>query len=1515
MHPAVRRLSTPRLASFFLLTSALILSGCGMTGSSGANQADGGSPGSFSMTGLVHGGQQPITGSAVTVYAAGNTGYGSTATALATTTSDSNGNFAFGAAGGNAIVCPNTSSATESQTLYMIASGGDPTTATPNTKSILMYALGDCNTLENTQPFISINELSTFAGITAMQHFFNPTTESFGTAATNALGLTNAALAAKTLLAGTQIISAPADADASVTGATVTVTPETSKLYLAANVLAACVNTNGAVTGPTSASACYTLFTDVNPAQASDTLQAAYYMASNPTDTIYGTSNIAAVYGLSSSTAPFQTAATTATDWTIGATYVTTSKGSAGGTYYLTQSPQYLAIDADGDVWVANYASTAASSSITEFSTTGAPLKQALTGAFLKASGVAIDPLGDIWIADNGATQLVEYTTAGVTNTYPTTVAPYALTIDGAGDVFEAAKSSTAIQEVPAGTASGTAATTVATLAATTTYPAITIDKNYTLWVATGSTVDQFLYSGGSYGTATAAGTTGGLALPESIAVDPSNNIWAGNYSSSAGSLSELYATNTTSITGPSSAISDTTGMAYLSGVASDSAGNIFTASNTAAGSVVELSSAGAYISPVAGYTHTNYDSESLAIDASGNVWVGSEGTATGTHSNTITEIFGIATPVITPIAANLPAAPPTSTAKSPLVFSSLPTAYEPQGLSFTYPATLAATSGSVNPNTATGTFSLTYVSATNTSGTTLCSIAGPFTPGTQLTCSVTQAIATGLALPVDNYTIYANYSGDAYYAASSTPITLTVEPSTSYTGMIGTAFSGTNILVVGATVTLYSTSNYGVATAQTGGEIDAGYYSGPATVRATGTTNAGGTFVLPAFGCANVDDLYITVSGGQTSGVTSNTNSLLMAALGPCSAPVTTSPIVNEVTTVAAAYTLAGFMSISGTTVNITSSSTNYATPTQSTGTIYHPVGLQHAFLNAANLANVATGQANATLSGYSGTTVPIMPANLINSVANALSACTQTQANCTGTGGVLTAAIPLTTGTATVPTTTLQAALNIARNPFMGGTGNAANWLKLSSEASSGSLFSPVVTPTGGTGTTSSTPHDLSAAIIYPAGLTNSTTSTPLLNLYGVVASLDANDEFYLISEFTSSPYYYGINGFASNGQNVLHHAYCQGSYTYNQSTCLEPLQSGNVQRLAADQLGNLWLAQYGTTAPTTTFASTQSALIQITTTGAIPGAFANIPTATSGQMSTYISPASPPISLAVDQNNDVWLGTTGGIIDEFINTSVTPTTSVAINQTAAGTTMATETADAYSLAFDGQQNLFFPGYSTTAGTNSVWVIPNESLTSTTYPAASTGAIPESFTAQGTTAPHTAALGDYGYSLAFDSAGNVYENAGTSTTAGAAGDGINVISRSYTANAISGLTAASSLINGSAISSSSNLINVALSRPQLMTQDGTGAIFFPDYAVDSLVRLYGSTGTSIQAYYPCIAATCSTIYGSGTNLFAGKQAFVDSTGTVIVFTTTNGNWGQVFGIGTPDFPLAQAGHPAQMP
>ena len=93
-------------------------------------------------------------------------------------------------------------------------------------------------------------------------------------------------------------------------------------------------------------------------------MQAAYYLAVNPTSTIGSTSNISTVYGLVGSNPPFlPTLAAAPTDWTIGVTYGSASTSTAGVS--LLNYPTYLAIDATGNVWTVNDASTSATSTPT----------------------------------------------------------------------------------------------------------------------------------------------------------------------------------------------------------------------------------------------------------------------------------------------------------------------------------------------------------------------------------------------------------------------------------------------------------------------------------------------------------------------------------------------------------------------------------------------------------------------------------------------------------------------------------------------------------------------------------------------------------------------------------------------------------------------------------------------------------------------------------------------------------------------------------------------------------------------------------------------------------------------------------------------------------------------------------------------------------------------------------------------------------------------------------------------
>ena len=148
---------------------------------------------------------------------------------------------------------------------------------------------------------------------------------------------------------------------------------------------------------------------------------------------------------------------------------------------------------------------------------------------------------------------------------------------------------------------------------------------------------------------------------------------------------------------------------------------------------------------------------------------------------------------------------------------------------------------------------------------------------------------------------------------------------------------------------------------------------------------------------------LYLVATGGTTSttSTTSNPALTMVTAIGPCTnLTPTTFTTLNELTTAAAAWSLAPFAT-SATTLGATSTNT---------------LGLTNAFLDAALLANPATG-APATL-----------PANLtvetpkLSALADALSTCATT------CSALFTAATP---PSGTTPTDAFTAALNIAHNP----------------------------------------------------------------------------------------------------------------------------------------------------------------------------------------------------------------------------------------------------------------------------------------------------------------------------------------------------------------------------------------------------------------------------------------------------------------------------------------------------
>jgi hypothetical protein len=275
---------------------------------------------------------------------------------------------------------------------------------------------------------------------------------------------------------------------------------------------------------------------------------------------------------------------------------------------------------------------------------------------------------------------------------------------------------------------------------------------------------------------------------------------------------------------------------------------------------------------------------------------------------------------------------------------------------------------------------------------------------------------------------------------------------------------------VTHATVTLYATKT--VSSPGSGNNYG---YGQAGTVLGTATTDTNGafTFTSPAT-CTAGQQAYIVASGGYTGSFSSsNSAALLMAAIGPCSSlSSSTYIIINEPSTIAAAYALGQFMSISGTTVNISApANNNAATPgctvTSGQTTSCKAAGLAHAFQNAANLVN-AVGTTTAPPTGFPYSVLPtnssaVAPQALINTLANSVEACINSSgSSSTPCTTLMSATTPPTVllASPTAPTNTLQALIDLAQYPgdsYVAPNATSTNTTALYNLGSSIGAYSP--------------------------------------------------------------------------------------------------------------------------------------------------------------------------------------------------------------------------------------------------------------------------------------------------------------------------------------------------------------------------------------------------------------------------------------------------------------------------
>jgi streptogramin lyase len=238
----------------------------------------------------------------------------------------------------------------------------------------------------------------------------------------------------------------------------------------------------------------------------------------------------------------------------------------------------------------------------------------------------------------------------------------------------------------------------------------------------------------------------------------------------------------------------------------------------------------------------------------------------------------------------------------------------------------------------------------------------------------------------------------DSAGATATATLSLTVT-SVAFQGQV---LSGTTP-VSGASLQLYAAGSAGNSSAATPMLTQAVTSDGIGKFTLTGLYTCGQSSTGSTITGSN--QLYLVATGGTTSttSTTSDPALILLTAIGPCSNLASTPQFtLNELTTAAAAWALAPFSSSS---TNIGATSTN-------------TLGITNAFLDAALLANPATGAAAALPAGLT------VETGKLAALADALNSCTSA-GSCTT---LFTAATP-TGGNA--PADTFTAALNIVHNP----------------------------------------------------------------------------------------------------------------------------------------------------------------------------------------------------------------------------------------------------------------------------------------------------------------------------------------------------------------------------------------------------------------------------------------------------------------------------------------------------
>jgi streptogramin lyase len=428
----------------------------------------------------------------------------------------------------------------------------------------------------------------------------------------------------------------------------------------------------------------------------------------------------------------------------------------------------------------------------------------------------------------------------------------------------------------------------------------------------------------------------------------------------------------------------------------------------------------------------------------------------------------------------------------------------------------------------------------------------------------------------------------------------------------IATYLNGETLTVTAAAPNSISAAfNY----SNTGNTVDPGTVT-PGCNGTPVTTDASGSFSISGdYTCTEGSQVYMYALGGNPGNTDGSVNSAagLMAVLGQCPASQTfadtiSTVIINEASTVAAAYAMAGF-AVDATHVSAPSATSPAAA-----------TGIANAFANAGQLYSLPYGGGGARATTPAGNGV--VPQMLINSMANSLAACVNsTGASSSQCSTLFSDARIDGTTTGTQPTDTASAAINMAHfpgtskvgeifglasgigTPYVPFLGSAPSDFVVAVQYSGGGMVKSYELAIDGTGSVWVTNESAGAQIDKLTNLGAPAPGSPftgggLGSPYG--PAVDTNNNVWVANATNAST----LSEFTSSGSPAVGSPFSGGGLSYPDAVAIDPS-------------GDIWAANAGTG----------------------PSEFYSSGTPVSGSTFTQ-GGASSAYALAVDPAGNVWV-----------------------------------------------------------------------------------------------------------------------------------------------------------------------------------------------------------------------------------------------------------------------------------